>query len=168
MFFPCFIGLVLGKMKQKKCQTWGDSWPYKWLSIEGGFKPSAHYAVNYSVVYQIRYVQHKFLSFFVLSAILLYCGWLLGSYLVNSLSRLMLIFGHWECCNKVGFLSQAKWLVWFELRTFWFDHSTLTQSATLPKKHCSWGLHILHASPLYSFFYFQTLRWRFEFKKGKK
>ena len=29
---------------------------YKWLSIEGGFKPSAHYSMNYSAVNQIRYV----------------------------------------------------------------------------------------------------------------
>ena len=29
---------------------------YKWLSIEVGFKPSAHHTMNYSVVNQIRYV----------------------------------------------------------------------------------------------------------------
>ena len=29
---------------------------YKWLSIEGGFQPSAHYSMNYSVVNQIQYV----------------------------------------------------------------------------------------------------------------
>ena len=39
----------------------------------------------------------------------------------------MLITGHWECCKEFGFLTQAEYLVWFELKRFWFDYSTLTQ-----------------------------------------
>ena len=34
----------------------GMSRQYKWLSIEEGFKPSAHYAMNYNVMDQVRYV----------------------------------------------------------------------------------------------------------------
>ena len=36
---------------------------------------------------------------------------------------------HWllGMLQQVCFLSQAECLVWFELRTFWFDRSTLTQ-----------------------------------------
>ena len=29
---------------------------YKWFFIEGDFKPSAHYAMNYDLAEQIRYV----------------------------------------------------------------------------------------------------------------
>ena len=59
-------------MEQKNVKNDEMSRLYKWLSIEEGFKYSAHYAMNCSVVNQIRYVQHKFLSFFLLSAISLY------------------------------------------------------------------------------------------------
>ena len=95
-------------MEEKNVKNEEMSSLYKRLSIEGGFKPSAHYDMNYNVVDQIRIVKHKFLSFFVLSAISLYCGWLLGHYLVNSLSHLMLMTGHWESCNKFVFLSQPE------------------------------------------------------------
>ena len=74
VFIPCFIGSALGKMEEKNVKNEEMSSLYKRLSIEGGFKPSAHYDMNYSVVDQIRIVKHKFLSFFVLSAISLYCG----------------------------------------------------------------------------------------------
>ena len=74
VFIPCFIGSALGKMENKNVKNEGMSSLDKRLSIEGGFKPSAHYDMNYRVVDQIRIVKHKFLSFFVLSAISLYCG----------------------------------------------------------------------------------------------
>ena len=74
VFIPFFIGSALGKMEEKNVKNEEMSSLYKRLSIEGGFKPSAHYDMNYSVVDQIRIVKHKFLSFFVLSAISLYCG----------------------------------------------------------------------------------------------
>ena len=73
VFIPCFIGSELGKMEDKNVKNEMSSLD-KRLSIEGGFKPSAHYDMNYRVVDQIRIVKHKFLSFFVLSAISLYCG----------------------------------------------------------------------------------------------
>ena len=68
VFIPCFIGSALGKMEDKNVKNEMSSLD-KRLSIEGGFKPSAHYDMNYRVVDQIRIVKHKFLSFFVLSAI---------------------------------------------------------------------------------------------------
>ena len=68
-----------------------------------------------------------FLNLFDISAISLYSGWLLGHYLVNSLSHLMLIIVYWKYYNKVSFLSQIECLMWFELRTFWFNQSILTQ-----------------------------------------
>ena len=43
-------------MGQKNVKNEGMSRLHKWLSIEEGFKPSAHYTVNYSVVDQIWYV----------------------------------------------------------------------------------------------------------------
>ena len=43
-------------MEQKNVKNEEMSRSYKWLSIEEGFKPSAHYAMNYSVVNQIRHV----------------------------------------------------------------------------------------------------------------
>ena len=43
-------------MEQKNAKSEGMSSLYKWLSIERGFKPSAHYTMNYSVVDQIWYV----------------------------------------------------------------------------------------------------------------
>ena len=102
-WFLCLSHVLLNqhweKWNKKMSKNKRMSRLYKWLFIEGGFKSSAHYTMNYSVVAQIRYI-HKFLSFFVLSAISLYCGWLSGHYLVSSLSHLMLITGQWECCNK--------------------------------------------------------------------
>ena len=43
-------------MEQKNVKNDRMSRLYKWLSIEVGFKPSAHHTMNYSVVNQIRYV----------------------------------------------------------------------------------------------------------------
>ena len=122
------IGQYWKKWNKKNLKDKEISRPYSWLSIEEGCKSSAHYAMNYSVVGQIRYVWHNFfISFFLLSDILLHFHWFLVHYLVNSFSHLMLTAGHWECCNKVGLLSRAECLLWFELRILWFDHSTLTQ-----------------------------------------
>ena len=60
MFIPCFTVSVLGKMEQKNFKNEGMSRLYNWLSVEGRFKPSEHYAMNYSVVdhfgmYSIRF-----------------------------------------------------------------------------------------------------------------
>ena len=43
-------------MEQKNVENEEMSRSHKWLSTEEGFKPSAHYAMNYNVVNQIRYV----------------------------------------------------------------------------------------------------------------
>ena len=53
MFLPCFIESVLGKMEQKNVKNEGIPRPFKWLSIERGFRTSAHHAMNYSAVNQI-------------------------------------------------------------------------------------------------------------------
>ena len=82
-------------MEQKNVKNKGMSSPYKWFSIEVGFKPSAHYAMNYNVVDQFRYVWHKLLlCFFVLSAISLYCtfGSLSSEQPLSSGANT----GHWE------------------------------------------------------------------------
>ena len=115
--YPAFHWLSIKKNGTKNVKNEGMSRLYKWLSIEGRFKLSARYAMNYSFFF-------CFICYFVVL-------WL--TYLVNSLFHLMLITGHWECCNKFGFLSQAKCLIWFEQRTSWFHCSTLTQYDALPK-----------------------------------
>ena len=54
VFLLCFTESVLGKMEQKNVKNKGMPRPFKCLSIERGFRPSAHYAMNYSAVNQIR------------------------------------------------------------------------------------------------------------------
>ena len=50
-----FDWVSIGKNGTKIVKNEGISMLYKRFSIEGGFKPSAHYTMNYSIVDQIRY-----------------------------------------------------------------------------------------------------------------
>ena len=43
VFIPSFIRSAVEKTEQKNIKNEEMSMPYKWLPIEGGFKPSAHW-----------------------------------------------------------------------------------------------------------------------------
>ena len=128
VFIPCFFGLVLEKMEHRKnvVKNGGISWAYRELSIEAVFKPLHIMLWTWTKVpwaisdkYSIS-VSWAFGGFFICYSAILWSTW-------NSVFHLILITDHWEFWSKVGFLSQCDCLVWFELRTFWFDHCTLTQ-----------------------------------------
>ena len=58
-WFLCLSCVLLGHYWEKNFKNFKNERmlrPYKWLFIEWGFKTSAHYAINDSVVNQIRYV----------------------------------------------------------------------------------------------------------------
>ena len=141
------------KINKKGCQKWGNVPVILGIVYrKGGFKLLHTKLWTWAMVMWTKLGKYDlsaswaFVGF--LSAISLNCGQLLGDYRVNSLSHLILITGHWECCNKAGFLSQSECLVWFELGIFLFDHSTLNQQPALPpsqKKNIVHGdcLHLI-------------------------
>ena len=102
------LGQHWGKWNKKMSKTSNIPYVqaiYVVVYRRGGLK--LLYTILWTIVLWTRFHMYSTSFFFFLSATSMYCRWLLDHYLVNSLTHLMLITGHWQCCVKFGFRSQV-------------------------------------------------------------
>ena len=115
MFIPCFIGSILGKMVDRKNFVKSVKLVRSYrggLSIEGAL--NLLHTMLWTIVLWTKSDKYSISASWVYMFFVCYLAALwstFGLYWGDSLCYLMLITGHWECCNKVGFLSQAD-VVW--------------------------------------------------------